>query len=247
MSTPFRQPRASPRRAAWPERIVDLAIVRKSSADPEERDGALSETWVIINAALVRYARLHARPSQGLSEQDLAEVASVKALDLFARMTRGSWDPSSSSPGQICAYLSTLARHGVVDRLRTKPKRVLVPYEESGPGAETRGREREGDETPERAAERMQFTRALCSCLSRLTPRARRIWLFRACLEMSGREIARHPEVRMSAAAVGVALARCRQRLRACLRAGGFAWRDLPPGTFTALWETVSSEVEDRG
>lgn len=247
MSTPFRQPRSFPRRAAWPERIIHLALVRKSSADPEERDAALSEMWVIINVALARYARLHARPSHGLSEEDLTEVASVKALDLFRRTVRGSWDPSTSMPGQICAFLSTLARHGVVDHLRTKPKRVLVPFEETSTGAWTRGRLREGDESPERAAERMQFTRALSSCLSRLTPRARRVWVFRACLEMSGREIARHPDVRMSVPAVGVALARCRQRLSACLSAGGFAWRDLPPGTFSALWETVSGGVEDRG
>jgi RNA polymerase sigma factor (sigma-70 family) len=246
VSTPFRQPRSLPRRAAWPERIAHLALVRKSSADPAERDEALSEIWVIVNAVLIRYARQHARSSQGLSEEDLAEVASAKALALFGKMSAGSWDPSASSPGQTSVFLSTLARNGLVDHLRARPKRVLVPYEETVPESGIPVRTREGEESPERAAERAQFTRALCACLSRLTPRARRVWLFRACLELSGREIARHPEVRMSAAAVGVALARCRQLLSSCLHSGGFAWRDLPPGTFTALWETVSSELEGR-
>src|SRR5262245_25406623 len=230
MSTPFLGNQPVLDRAAWPERIAHLATVWKSSESVAERERALSELWTLAGAALVRYARLHARPCEGLSGDDLFEIASAKGVDLLRKLEAGTWDPSVSTPGQICAFLSTMARNGVVDHLRTTPRRVFVPLERADADSPPPGRPSRDAESPLAAAERGQFTRALCTCLSKLTPRARRVWLFRACLELSSREIARHPEVRMSVGAVAVALARCRIRLRACLLGKGFEPGDMPPG-----------------
>lgn len=217
-----------------------------SSPDEIVRDQALSELWVLMNAALVRYARQHGRPYPGVSDEDLNDVARAKALDLFQKLTNGTWDPSVATPGQICAFLSTVARHGLVDFLRSKPRRVFVPIDGVAAAAAASEGRQEG-ESPLVAAERAQFTRALCECIARFTPRARRVWLFRTYLELSGREIARHPDIQMNPAAVDVALARCRHTLRRCLRSRGYSSRDLPRGTFFALWEAVSHELDREG
>ncbi|HKQ59950.1 MAG TPA: sigma-70 family RNA polymerase sigma factor [Candidatus Polarisedimenticolaceae bacterium] len=233
MSTPLLEARPAPRRALWPARIVQLGGLSRGAADRTERERARAELWVLVNAALVRYTRLHARRYDGLGEEDLLELASSKALDLLRKLDEGIWDPTAATPAQLCALLSTLARNGLVDLLRTRPRFVVFRAEPSRPA-----------DSPLLVEERRQFTHALCRCLERLTPRARRIWLLRACLELSSREIAHHPGVRASVATVDVMLLRCRQRIRGCLREKGYEPRDMPRGTFATLWDAVSAELD---
>jgi RNA polymerase sigma factor (sigma-70 family) len=237
------EPATRPGLALWPQRIVELGALYRQAGAVEARDEALAELWRLVNFALARYARQHGR-LRDLSEEDLLELTTAKALDLLRKLQAGSWDPSASKPAQVCAFLSTLAHRGIVDLLRSRPRARILPLTPQA----TTTLESEAP-PPDVVAERHEFTRALSGCLGTFTPRARRVWLFRVCLELSSREIAGHPEVRMSIPAVDVTLARCRHRLRKCLRAKGQERSDLPPGTFVALWEALRrrGESPERG
>jgi hypothetical protein len=79
----------------------------------------------------------------------------------------------------------------------------------------------------------------IAECFERMTPRARLVWLLRVFCELSSEEVAAHPDLNTTPAAVDTMLMRCRQELRRCVQAKGFDPASLPVGTLTALWEMV--------
>src|SRR5262245_20112360 len=146
--------------------------------------------WRIVHVVLLRYARGHARRMGRLSSEDILDVVSEKASDLIARLDLKQWDPGASTPAPLRSFLSTTARNGVVDALRSGRREVLV-----GDDLEPRGGRGVESATQEDAVSVDEFVRALLGCLDILSTRARRAWFLRVFYDFTSAEIARHPDV----------------------------------------------------
>ncbi|MCH7548067.1 MAG: sigma-70 family RNA polymerase sigma factor [Candidatus Krumholzibacteriota bacterium] len=232
-------------RATWPERVIELGRAWHGLEQPTRRDRVLSELWLLLNAAIARYLRFHSRRYGYGSLEDLQDIASEKSLELLRRIDSRMWDPAEASPGQLCSFISTLARNGLIDHMRViGSKRVdEVEAAERGrilPGTSLRPR----DERTDAGSDRDQFIGAIRDCAHLLKPRTRTIWFLRVLLEMPSKDIAHHPEVNMKSSAVDMTLSRCRTVIRQCMEEKGFGADDIPPGTLAALWEQFRHEVD---
>jgi DNA-directed RNA polymerase specialized sigma24 family protein len=85
--------------------------------------------------------------------------------------------------------------------------------------------------------ERKEFVEALRHCTERLKVRARFAWFLRVFHEMSSKEIATHPAVRLKVSHVDVLLQRSRKAIRDCMERRGFEPKDMPSGAFVELWQ----------
>ena len=217
----------------WPERVIELG--RSWMTEPRARGESLARLWLLLNAALRKYLRIHAGRYGAVDWEDLQDIASEKSLEIIRKLDHGQWDPTASKPAQLCSFISTLARNGLVDHLR------VIESKRHGGVGRAAGAERVAREYQEAsgdvAVDRDRFTQALRDCVSQLKPKTRTIWFLRVLLEMPSKKIAHHPEVGLNSAAVDVTLARCRNKVRKCMQAKGFDPHDMPPGTFTTLWE----------
>ena len=227
--------------ALWPEHVLRLGSMLRA-ATPRDRRETLGALWGLLHVALLRYARQHARRLGRLSPEDIRDIAAEKASDLIARLDVSDWDPSASSPVLLRSFLSTIARNGVVDALRTGRREVPV-----GDDLDPRGGRGVGDATQEDAVGGEEFARALLGCVDGLSVRARRAWFLRVFYDFNSAEIARHPEVASSPAGVDAMLARCREHVRACMEKKGVAMRSLPAGTFVRLWELTERDRSRLG
>jgi len=98
---------------------------------------------------------------------------------------------------------------------------------------------------PARAYEALEFGARLAQCVRCLSPRARKVWFLKVCLEWPSRRVADHPEVRMSPAHVDVEFHRARKRVRAYMQSAGFQEVDeIPPGAFAEVWRLLSEPLE---
>ena len=227
--------------ALWPEHLVRLARTLDGAGAREKRE-ILGQFWGILHVALLRYARAHARRMGRLSPEDVRDVVSEKASDLIARLDLKEWDPGAATPALLRSFLSTTARNGVVEALRSGRREVLV-----GDDLEPRGGRGIESATQEDAVSVDEFVRALVGCLDVLSARARRAWFLRVFYELSSAEIARHPDVASSPAGVDAMLARCRDHVRTCMESKGLGSHDLPPGTFVRLWELTERDRAGLG
>lgn len=222
--------------ARWAARILQLAAGWRSSRDGETRNQILGDLWTLLQLGLQKYVRAFSRRYGALGVEDVRDIAADKALDLLGRLDRQSWDPSASSPAQLCAFLASVARNGVVDLLRTRIREVPA-----GVPAESAPDEGEAHTVhlATLPAEPAEHARAIAECWRLLTPRARLVWFLRIFYELSSAQIARHLEVTSTPAAVDTMLLRCRSHMRECMMAKGFEPHRMPTGTFTTLWETM--------
>jgi len=221
--------------ARWPERLRTLSLAWRDAATEEARKRIASELWVLLNAALTRYIRLHTQSYGRLDPEDVRDIASEKSAAFLRNLSNGARDMREIDSSQLRSYISVLARNGLVDALRKthrKSERELHEEEEGTPVAP----ESDGAEINLRHQE---FLKAICACVSSLTPRAQTGWFLRAFLDMPSKLIASHPEVHMAPSAVDMMLSRTRKSLRECMETKGFNSDDAPPGTFVALWELL--------
>jgi RNA polymerase sigma factor (sigma-70 family) len=224
--------------ALWPVHLTDLALRLRAPLDPATRAALRGELWVVLQAALMRFLRAHAG-ARSASREDLEDLAATKALELLRRAESGAWDPGGRSAESVVGYVASMARHGLADlgRRNRREARSDDPAWESrvlDPGAAA------GRTPPSHAeAEGREFAAALADCVERLEGRARRVWFFRAYFEMSSREIAAHPEVRLTAAHVDVVVQRARRALRECMERKGHDPGDAPAGAFLELWRSL--------
>jgi RNA polymerase sigma factor (sigma-70 family) len=235
---------AAPDEPKWPARIRELALDLRSERDPRRRERALSELWTLVNLALQRYVRASARRIGRLDHEDVRDIAAEKALDFLRRLDDPQWDASAYSPAQVCTFLRSMARNGLVDRTRQRKKEVSWTDELEDDmqamafiSSKDTSASVDGDE----------YARAMVACLSSLTVRARLVWFLRVFYELQSVAIARHARVRSTPAAVDTMLMRCRDRLRECMAGRGLDPSRMPPGTFTALWEIVHDASRTGG
>jgi DNA-directed RNA polymerase specialized sigma24 family protein len=237
--------------SGWPERLCRAAQAHATAADAARREAQLAEIWTLVGAALLRYARTHARPYGAVRDDDLRDIAAEKAMALCQQLETGAWQPASLGPPQLCLFLSRVARNGLFDYFRgldRERRHGLRPrQEEPGvPASPLFPPTVSQDETPEDRVARLQYAEALRDCAMDLRPRARRAWFLRVFYDLGSRDIAADPRVGMSPGAVDVALKRSRDLMGDCMRKKGLAASDMPTGTFSALWDHCRSSFEDE-
>lgn len=235
METPIHEAkRTSDTARGWPERIIELGAEWRQAGTDERRRRVLSDIWLLLNASLFKYLRIHAARLAPVDTEDLRDIASQKSLGLLEKLERGAWVPDDVKASQLCSFVSSVARNGLVDHIKlTEGRRRLRNARTSWAASRADG----VGSAPSIGPDRSSFVDALLDCVFELQPRVRLMWYLRVMLELSSRGIARHPGVRATPQAVDVALGRCRKRIKDCMGAKGFLPEDMPPGTFTALWE----------
>jgi DNA-directed RNA polymerase specialized sigma24 family protein len=230
------QPEPDPR---WPERLLELCRDLRETSSVDRQNRVRGELWLLAFAAVSRYVRYHAQ-SGTVDPEDLKDIASEKALAFLQHASEPVWSAEVTHPGQVCSYFSTLAHNGLMDHFRSRrrwvqPSAVDVVRESvAGPQSQ-----------PESYVTRRQFADALRDCTNGLTAKARVSWFLRVMLDMSTRDIANHPGVRMNVAAVDMMLSRTRKTVRERMREKGFEPQDIPPGTLALLWLSVRRELEE--
>ncbi len=229
----------------WPERLQQL-VGQSNPTQWAENASLRGNAWEVLRTALLGYAGFHARKLGSLSDSDLGDLAAQKALDLLGQLDSQQWRPIDESPSAIRAYLSTVARNGVIDLLRAHARMSALPepeelamHQASHSLLEAQGR------PPSDEIEAVEFVDQLRCCVESLSPRARKLWFFRVLYEMPSKWIARHPEIQMTVGHVDVTLQRCRETIRECMAQKGLKLRVLPPGTFAVLWEACVGDRDD--
>lgn len=228
--------------ALWPERIRELTTRLRSEHDRGTRERTIGEVWLLIGLALGKYVRLHAVRLGGIDREDAHDLVADKALELVGSIERSSWDPSTSSPAQICAFVASVARNALVDRLRARERELPAPAtgdagtEDPIETAPVRLHLLESPDAPREQAW------AILDCSRVLSRRARSAWFLRVFLELPSAVIARHPEVASNPRAVDMMLQRCRDHMRDCMKAKGFDSPRFPAGTFAALWGMMEED-----
>jgi RNA polymerase sigma factor (sigma-70 family) len=231
----------------WPRQLRELHsefILSGGGADSGRLRG---ELWLILNAALRRFLRLHARRFHGLSRADLEDLASEKSLDLLRRLDSGTWEIMDRTDAEIAGFLSKVARNGIVDLLRRpESRRRAVEKEPERARKAVAGLAAAGGIPPDAQVETRGFADALADCAGRLGTRSRRVWFFRVFLGLSTTELALHPDVALETGGVDMLLHRARKKIRDCMEQKGHRVRELPAGTFMRVWMTFHRAEEQR-
>lgn len=227
-SWPTPLPVPVPPRVEWPDGIRRWAIEVGSARDAAGAAHARAELWVLLHAALTLCVRVRARRAGSVPPEDAHDLVAQKTLELMTQIDSGAWDPGASEAEKIRSFVFSVAGHGVVDL--TRARRWEPEMETQAPFVVP---------SQESWVDSAIYAGAIRECLSRLTPRARAIWYMRVLLEMPSREVARHPQVRMTRGGVDVTLFRARAAVRSCLRARSLDWNRVPEGTFAQLWDLL--------
>ena len=222
----------------WPHRLRELVLDLRAASTTPARDAIRGEIWAILNLALRRYVTHHRSQILRLSPEEIEDLASEKSLEIFRNLESGQWTLSGRSGGEVAAFLSAAARHGLIDLLRRPEfrRRARGTVTDPATGPEEG---RIAPDNPETQRERSEFARALRQCADRLQPRARRIWFFRIFYGLASKEIAAHPAVDLRPSHIDVLLQRVRESIRVCMEQKGLRLRELPPGTLAEIWLTV--------
>lgn len=230
--------------ATWPERVIELCGDFLGDESAVARERVVGELWLLLHAAIMKYLRIHGRRFSSASAEDLQDIASDKTLDLLRRLDHQLWDPTGAGPGQLCSFVSTLARNGLIDHLRVEGSKRREEVETADTAAVSPTVLKPRHEEPDARIRRERFTEAIGECSELLKSRTRKIWFMRVLLDMPSKEIAHHPGINMKPAAVDMALSRCRNVIRDCMDEKGFEPEDMPPGVFTTIWEQFRDEIE---
>ena len=216
----------------WPERVIALFAEWKCAQGDDQRNRIISKVWELINVAIVEYVHLHARVLGRVDNDDAYDIASEKTIAFLRSLRTGAPDIAALRPGQLCRYVSALARNGLVDVLRRGGSGNFVGVaSEAALAPESDGAEIN--------VGRGQFLDAIRDCVSRLPPRTRRVWFMRLFLDMPSKRIAAQSSIGMTTSAVDMLLSRTRRTLRECMKRKGLGADDAPPGALAALWESL--------
>ena len=139
----------------------------------------------------------------------------------------------------VSGFVAQTSRNAIIDHLRRERTRRGGNGDAHAPvdAAELASGRSHDAIPPSNRVEFAEVTAALDRCIETLAPRARRIWIFRTFFEMSSRDIAAHPDVRLTPANVDVIVGRARSALRACLEKGGIGAADLAVAGMARLWD----------
>jgi RNA polymerase sigma factor (sigma-70 family) len=216
----------------WAERI-EPALEALRSAAPGARDGARAELWRLVHAALFATLRAQAGRIAPVSQEDLEDIASGKALELLQQAEGTEWSVAGRSPREVAGFVARVARNGLVDLARRRGREAPPPEDAD---AWDRAVTDAGNEVtdPLELTSAREFVSSLRDCVVGLTPRARKVWMQRVVLDRPSREAA--GALGLSIANVDVMAQRARDALAACMAAKGHRVAALHPRAFVALW-----------
>lgn len=223
----------------WAERVALLAEQLASPLGEPARGVARADLWILLSSALARFARSQARTLGPLTREDLEDLVAAKALDLLHRIESGALVLRRDDTRQVSGFVAQTSRNAIIDLLRRERTRrgnghaAGASVDASGLAA---GHSNDTIQ-PSNRVELAEVTAALERCIETLAPRARRIWIFRTFFEMSSRDIAAHPEIRLNPANVDVIVGRARTALRTCLQKAGMDASHLAVGGVARLWD----------
>jgi RNA polymerase sigma factor (sigma-70 family) len=230
--------------ARWPLEVLRRHASLRAAPPGPAREAERGALWRLVFEALVRYLRVHSRGWSGVDPADLEDIAADKALEILGRAESGAWNPAGRSAAEVAGYVSSAARFGWIDFARRDARETRVPDVAELESRADRRPHAPGPEPaagPAERAEAVELAAALRECIARLRPRDRRVWFLRAYHDLSSREIAAHPEVRLAPAHVDVVMQRTREALARCLAARGHGAGAAPRGAFVELWELLES------
>ena len=229
-------PEPGPPPPEWPLELV-RRTTRLALAGAAARDEERVAVWSLLLQALSRFLRGYARRA-GQPDARIEDLADEMALELLARAESGAWSAEGRSPGEVVRYLERAARNGWLNHVRRARRETSIGMHEDLESM-LRVVPQPADADPERAVAARELSAALRGCIARLPERDRCVWFFRAYYEMSSRDIAAHPRVRLQAAHVDVINQRVRTALGACMREKGHELGAVPAGAFVDLWEML--------
>lgn len=238
----------------WAARLAALCVELRGAAGESARNAEWEEAWVLLNAGLCRYLRVHASRVGPIPPEDVQDLAAEKSLELLGRAVSGTWDTAGRSPAELAGYLSTVARNEVLD-WRGRADR-FVPLPDGPPGGGDPAEEghdahrlagtaaADPGDSPDLGVERREFASALLECAEKLESRSRRVWFFRTFYDMRSREIAAHPSMGIKTAHVDVVFSRSRQWISKCMHQKGHTLDSIPQGVFFDLWQAFRGGYE---
>lgn len=233
---------------AWATELAGLCtrISATASGVVPDADGLRDRLWLILRLALLRYLRVHGARFSSIRAEDLEDLGAQKSLELVDRIVSGALELGGRSGGQIAGFLSVTARNAVLDLAR-RDGRLVRPEDHEWERQVNRPSEQSArpSDSDDRI-EAVEFSRDLLRCLGGLQPRSRLIWFFRAFYELSSREIASHPRVRLESAHVDVLMQRSREAIQTCLARAGHDAGHIPAGTYALVWEASRSWNRER-
>ena len=233
----------------WAERLALLAEQLATPLDEPTRAAVRGELWLLLSAALARFARAQVRTLGSLTREDLEDLVATKALDLLHRIESGSLVLRRDSARDVSGFVAQTSRNAIIDHLRRERTRRGGNGDAQSPvdvAELAAGRSRDAI-PPSNRVEFAEVTTALELCIETLAPRARRIWIFRTFFDMSSRDIAAHPDIRVTPANVDVIVGRARTALRACLEKGGVGATDLAVAGMARLWDRFVRAADRDG
>jgi DNA-directed RNA polymerase specialized sigma24 family protein len=231
--------------AHWPSRLAEACGHLRTARDSEECRAARENLWALLYFGLRRCSRAVASRRGMSGSPDIDDLAAGKSLEILRRVESGAMDLSGKAAVDVVAFLSAVARHGLLDVKRKEARwpTVDLSVTEVPSSVDPHGWPLlAAPPAPYSMVEGKEFAIALRSCVENMPLRSMRIWFFRVFLEMSSREIAVHPEVNLNPPHVDVILQRARAALKACMEEKGHAATHLPPGTFAEVWECIRGE-----
>lgn len=227
-------------RARWPVRLRELCQELPVQSTQPGRGQVIQEIWIILAQVLQRSIEAQRSMCSGLTVEDVEDLTSEKALDLVQRLETGKWWIGERTASEVAGFLATVARNAVLDLVRRHHRKGHVAEATIETSADCLVEETLDGEMPDAALEREEFIDALRSCATLLQPRVRRIWFLRVFYSMATKQIASHPEVQIKPARVDELLFEARQTIRRCMESKGQKLRQLPTGTFFAIWTSFA-------
>lgn len=239
----------APESRPWAERVALLAEQLATPLADSARGIARAELWVLLSSALARFARSQARTLGPLTREDLEDLVATKALDLLHRIESGALVLRRGDSSEVSGFVAQTSRNAIIDLLRRERVRRGNGHaaETSVDASELAGGRSNDAIQPSNRVEFAEVTAALEQCVETLAPRARRIWIFRTFFEMSSRDIAAHPEIRLNPANVDVIVGRARTTLRDCLTKAGMDASHLAIAGVARLWERFVRDANTNG
>jgi len=234
-------PPSSRSAALWPASLAAAAVSLRS-VEPSGRDRARATLWRLLHAALFAALRSQAGRIAQVTNEDLEDLASQKALELLLRAEEGTWDPRERGDHEIAGYVAQVARHALVDLARRRGRECPGPEDPEAWAAVFIDSGAEPVRPEDRLAAR-EFVSALRECVAALAPRSRQAWLRRVFLERPSREIAL--VLALTPSHVDVVVQRARESLRRCMESKGHHDVGVRPGAFVELWWGFSDEIEE--
>src|SRR5882672_608249 len=152
------------------------ALVRSlGDPHPAERQRCRSALWPVLHAALFAALRAQAGRVAPVTQEDLEDLASAKALELLEQAEDSRWVIQGEGPSEIMGFIWRVARNGLVDLARKRGREAPPPADADAWDlalAERSGREA----GPVELTVAQEFVADLTGCLERLAPRSRAAW-----------------------------------------------------------------------